>query len=134
MKRRAFLKAAAIAPLGAQVAGQEFALRCAGVTGIGGASTLGGMASEVPLPSSGYEPLRLTSFAEWLKTGGNLQRIKREAQNVNSIDPDILTLRLPLCTKIQWQRERNEKRLLEDQEESFLRRLARHGHVEWWGD
>jgi hypothetical protein len=133
MKRRSFLRGLAAAPLGAQVAAQEVAMRAAGISGIGMAQA-GNLSSGADVPVSENSAQRITSFAEWLKIGG-LKQIKRNVQSVQILDPDIVCLgSVSLCAKIQMQRDRNLKRELADREDWFSNRLKQNGFVAWWGD
>lgn len=129
MKRRAFLKAAAAAPLGAQVAGQELALRAAGVTGIGGA--IADSSYGVPVGESSDGPKRFTDFAKWLMAGGE-REIRERAERVEKIDPDLLCLHVPLWTKMQWQRDRNLERERARMRERFTRAVDGEGFFRWY--
>lgn len=80
-------------------------------------------------PSSS-SPLRLTSFAEWLKLGHD--RLKEEADQISSFDGDIIDMRLPMMTKCRMQRARNYARLVNKRKRWFTKTLAANGAVSWW--
>ncbi|HEX6972700.1 MAG TPA: hypothetical protein VF234_10825 [Limnochordia bacterium] len=123
MKRRAFLRAVAAAPVGAQVAAEQAKLSLTGAkVGFGGTDVL-------PQPSTG--PVRFSSFGDWLKRFGETA-IRREARNVDRLDPDLVEMRLPLNTKFRMQRERNYQRILEDRRRWFDDTIGVKGFLEWW--
>lgn len=125
LARRGFLKAMAAAPLGAQAAVDQLALQAAGITGVGAASP------ETVLPGAPSEPVIFRDFASWLHDFGE-KRMKEEARDVRRLDPDIISFRLPLTTKVRMQRERNYQRLLEERKDWFANSLKLEGHVRWW--
>ena len=130
--RRAFLRTAAVAPVAAPAAvhgiAQQAQLGMAGVSALGVGVYRGESGQDAVSSRSG---MRLTSFAEWLKAGGD-KECRQAAQEVRHIDPDILSMKLPLCTKFQWQRKRNYERALEGQRNWFERVLEEQGFVNWY--
>ena len=128
--RRSLLMFSGMAPVAAPALGSAATMQLAGI------EVAGGVAGMMSQPSTGNvvganKPLRFLSFASWLKDIGH-ERIKRDADVVRFIDADIACMSLPLNTKIQWQRERNYKRLLEQEKSWFERKLLSNGTVEYW--
>jgi len=128
MARRGFLKALGAAPVGAQMAAQDLSYRMAGVGKIGGA--LGNIMSAGPLAGASSQ-VTFQNFASWFREFGAVA-IRRESREVTSLDADIVTMHLPLATKVRMQRERNYQWLLENKRDWFGRELKNHGKVDWW--
>lgn len=130
--RRAFLRAAAVAPVAAPAAvhgiAQQAQLGMAGLSVLGYGD--GNCEVDAPIgPDQGVK--RIKSFAEWLKIGGE-RRLWEEARNVTRLDPDILCMRVPLCTMMHWQRKRNYEQALESRRDWFARILNEQGYVNWY--
>lgn len=127
MKRRAFLGGLALAPMTGRAAMKEVAARVAGSSAALMASNAAEVAG-VGLASSG--PLKLTSFLKYaLKRERDWQR---QARNVTQIDPDLLSMHLPLTTLFRMQRARNYERIKEDEELNFKNIVARDGSFSFW--
>lgn len=120
--RRGFLRGLAAAPLGAHVAAEQ-----AKAAMLGAASGSVGMAGA---PVAAAAPMKLTSFASWLKLAEG--PLRRDAKRFQGFDADILEMRLPLVTKMRMQSERNYQRMLAEKREWFDSRLSLKGFVEWW--
>lgn len=130
-RRMLFGRSAAIAAAGAfapAALGSTGAMQLSGITMAGGAA----LASNGCAPGSpSRAPLKFLNFASWLKDIGD-ERIRREAQTVRFIDPDLACMALPLVTKVRWQQDRNYRALLEERQSWFERTIKQDGKVEWW--
>lgn len=126
MNRRNFLGRLALGPVAGQVAIKNAAARLAD-TGIAPLPSPAGYA-EVAAQSASA-PLKLTSFLKYA--------LKREAEwrhrarHVHTLDPDLLSMHLPLTTLVRWQRERNYERIKADEELNFNNVVKQHGHFEF---
>ncbi len=127
--RRAFLRAAAVAPVAAPAAVHGIAQQAQ--LGMAGVSVLGhdGGGCDVAVGSS--EAMTFTKFADFLAAGGE-REIREQSRHVSTLDPDIVVMNLPITTKIQWQRKRNFERALEGRREGFLRAVKSNGFFKWW--
>ena len=125
MGRRGFLKALGVAPMGAQMAAQDLSLRLAGVSG-----ALGIGASGVG-PAEAASSVKFHDFAAWFREFG-AAAIRTESKEIRHLDADLITLHLPLVTKIRMQRERNYQRLLRERRDWFGRKMKQDGVVNWW--
>lgn len=122
--RSAAATAAAALVSPAAIASQGVPL--AGLTALGGGAL--SQPCGAPIPSS---PTPFYSFAKWWMECGE-ENARRQARNVQALDPDIIGFALPLQTKMRLQQERNYRRIREDRERDFAKEFARHGKFEWW--
>lgn len=125
--RRGLLKLMGVAPAAAGSMAAAAATQAAGfaVPGLSAAASLG----TAPQPSfrSGKAFTTFLSFlkdqeAEW----------REQSKNVQTVDPDIASMRLPLATKCRMQAERNFERRKILESNWFERHLARDGEVRIW--
>lgn len=129
MNRRRFLRGLAAAPAVGQVALKEVAAKVAGST-IAPLSNVEGYANSAPSVSDAA-PLKLTSFLKYaLKRESDW---RNQAKHVTALDPDLLSMHLPLTTLFRWQRERNYERIKAEEELNFKNIVKQHGHFTWWG-
>lgn len=128
--RRGFLGALAAAPLAAKALfeQQKVSMLTGNGSSLGSALTAG---MGINMPPSDRGALRFMDFSTFLKKTENQLRL--QAKNFTGFDPDIVDMRLPLSTKIRFQRERNYHRILESQKAWFESQLERTGFVEFWG-
>lgn len=73
----------------------------------------------------------LRKFADYAMKSDHQWR--RRAANVTIIDPDILSLRLPVATMFRMQKARNYERIKAEEEFSFSRIVRRDGQFSFWG-
>lgn len=129
MGRRAILKVLGLSPAAASMLPGMVARQAVSGSALG---LMAGYPGSPPCnPANSAQPIRFVSFAKWLANIGE-DTLRREAHYVGMIDPDILEMRLPLNTKINWQRERNYARLIDEKRNWFDTRIAKFGVVEWW--
>ena len=121
--RRSFLKGAAAAPAVASAVAQHTAAQAQNLA-------LGGGQGGVAQPFAN-RPTNFVSFIKWFQDVGEAA-IRAEARVFQTVDADIIEMRLPLATKVRMQRARNYKRLLAERRTWFDRTLNREGKVEYW--
>lgn len=128
MGRRAILKVLGLSPAAASMLPGIVARQAVSGSAFG---LMGGYSPPQCGPANSASPIKFVSFAKWLDKIGE-DTLRREARHVGMFDPDIMEMRLPLNTKINWQRERNYARLIDEKRNWFDTRIAKFGVVEWW--
>lgn len=125
--RRGLLRVLGAAPVAAKMMADEAAARLAGLAG--------GTVAPALLPSPGgignTKPRSYLNFGQWFEEIGHDQ-LREEASYVQSLDPDLAAMQLPLCTKVRMQRARQYSRYLEGRKRWFNRSILFKGVVEWW--
>lgn len=123
--RRSFLRGMAVAPISGQMALRQVASKVLG-SGIVGAGL------DIAAPTAAANgPLKFTNFLTYA-----LKREKdwrRQAKNTTAMDPDLLSMHLPLTTLLRIQERRNYARIKADEEFSFASVLKQDGHFSFWG-
>lgn len=127
--RRLFLRGMAMAPAVAKMMAPAVT-NAALHSGAGVGPNLPYSGAEVAPSIAGDSSVEITSFAEWLKLGGE-EALRREAQQVRGFDADLLSMRLPMATLVRMQRARNEKTIYEQHKKAIERRLM-SGAFKWW--
>ena len=128
MKRRAFLRGAAAAPVAAPLAAQQAVMQLSGVSAGLGSRGL----NEAPMSSRALGPAKFFDFAKWWGKVGERQA-RDSARRVSALDADIACMALPLPTKIRMQQKRQFERELESRKEWFAQQIDRFSFVEWYG-
>lgn len=123
--RRGILKLLAASPAGAHILGQQLTAT-AGGGALAVASNLGYPGN---LPST-TQPERFYDFASWFIKHGRRQ-LWQEAKPTY-LDPDIMSMHLPINTKHRMQRLRNYDQLIEQRKLSFGNAFKTQGWIEWW--
>ena len=126
LTRRTILRSMAAAPIGGHIAIEQakMGLMRGGLFGAGISSDSAG--------DGGPNESKFTNFASWL-TGGGEKEIRRNAEDINGFDADIIEMRSPsLSAKVRMQRKRNYIRLLDYKQGWFKEILARKGIVRDW--
>lgn len=124
--RRAILRALAASPISAHAVAEQIKSQATGIafTGVGVGRSEG-------IPASISEPMQFSDFASWFARCGD-KAVRREANYVSALDPDLVEMRLPLATKVRMQRQRNYRRVLDERKEWFNETLSVSGIVSWW--
>jgi len=131
--RRSFLRRMAAAPVAIGISGEELVK---GVTGRYG-SVLGlvgarGEGDDAAPSSASGGVTKFTSFKKFIDSTNTEQSIREDARTINGFDPDVLTLHLPLQTKVRMQRERNYNYLMKQKEDWFARAVKTNGFLGWY--
>ncbi len=131
--RRLFLRGIAAAPVLAKatselvpMANMGLGLECKGISPLSG---MGASAAGI----NAYRDAggnKITSYAQWLFEGGEAE-IRKRAGPVQTLDADLMGMRLPLPTLVRMQRDRNLVRIREELRQTIELRL-KAGPFTWW--
>lgn len=128
MKRRSFLKRAAVVPA---VVSAEAKRIMAGEHGdlTGAKAALQAGAHTVARPPT---EVALLKFIDWESFRANAWRVeKRHVEQVYHLDPDLAVARaMSIATKFRIQKRRNRERWERDNKSAFQRMIARFGFAE----
>jgi hypothetical protein len=123
MRRRAFLRGAVLAPAAAQMALKDAAAKVSGSAAVSMAQPT------VEAAISGGQ-LTFTNFLKYALHNEHAWR--KQANQVTHLDPDLLSMHLPLTTLFRLQRARNYERIKAESKISFARVLQMNGKVQQW--
>lgn len=127
LTRRAVLRALGVSPMAAPVLAQQLSTMAAS-----GAGLLGNDGSDQGCAAVAEQPPRIfRSVTAWWKAFGE-DEIRRQTRYVTQFDADIISLHLPLQTKVAFHRRRNFERQKAERFRDMAERLTRDGQIKWW--
>lgn len=140
--RRSFLRLLGVAPVAAPVAAKAAAgelMAASSVTGIGVLPSMTAASADYfgssPAETGDYEKNEMKALKAIIKGAWPVHvedRIRRNAQDVRCLDPDLASNRsMSLSTKVRLQRERNYVRMKAECIDDARVRLAKKALPEW---